>query len=100
MKKKWKVKAKLNERYGIMTSINIGNQTAYKNRRYNKFAEKIYKMLRILNADLSISEQKFKDRKDYLYYVFYPKWVLGECHHLCCFCNYKNECFSNIESEN
>lgn len=29
--------------------------------------------------------------------VFYIKWIRGECHHFCAFCDYKNECWDNLE---
>lgn len=29
--------------------------------------------------------------------VMYIKWVLGQCHQLCCTCVYKNECWENLE---
>lgn len=31
--------------------------------------------------------------------ILYVKWVQGECRHFCCLCDYKYECYSNLESE-
>lgn len=32
-------------------------------------------------------------------YVFYVKYVLGQCKHSCLLCKYRNECFDNIDLE-
>ena len=29
--------------------------------------------------------------------VFYIKWIKGECRHLCIKCDYRNECWDNLE---
>ena len=44
-----------------------------------------------------ITEKECTKRMRFWSKVFYPKWVLGECHHICAFCEYKSECFGNIE---
>lgn len=83
--------------YDITNAMNIGNQTTYKDRRFSKSAERIWIILSWLNRHFSLSEDNKVKRTNYLGYVFYPKWVLGECHHLCMFCEYKYECFSNLD---
>lgn len=30
-------------------------------------------------------------------YIFYTKWIKGECHHICMFCSYRNQCYDNLE---
>lgn len=30
-------------------------------------------------------------------HIFYIKWVKGECRHFCFKCQYKNECYDNLE---
>lgn len=30
-------------------------------------------------------------------YIFYIKWIKGECHHICTFCRYRNQCYDNLE---
>ena len=29
--------------------------------------------------------------------IFYTKWIKGECHHICMFCSYRNQCYDNLE---
>ena len=31
--------------------------------------------------------------------VFYIKWILKQCRHLCIFCEYRNDCYYNLEYE-
>nr|DAK87330.1 MAG TPA: Radical SAM superfamily [Caudoviricetes sp.] len=30
-------------------------------------------------------------------HIFYTKWMKGECHHICAFCSYRNQCYDNLE---
>ena len=30
-------------------------------------------------------------------YIFYIKWIKSECHHICAFCRYRNQCYDNLE---
>lgn len=32
-------------------------------------------------------------------YILHTKYVLGKCKKCCLFCNYRNECFDNLEYE-
>ena len=66
-----------------------------KNKNY--FFQSIYWVLKALNDTFSVNDTKCYDRDYWLNKVFYPKWVLGECHHLCRHCEYKEECFGNLE---
>lgn len=29
-------------------------------------------------------------------YIFYIKWIKSECHHICAFCRYRNQCYDNL----
>ena len=93
------MKLHLNSAYGRMVERNIGEHTQYKKRRFSKFFKWCFEWLLTFNFVFTWSDEKFVKRNEYLTYVFYPKWVLGECRHLCRKCEYKHECFSNIESE-
>lgn len=35
--------------------------------------------------------------RNFFWETIYAKWVRGECHHLCMFCHYKYECWSNAK---
>ena len=45
-----------------------------------------------LNGDINADEA---EDKRFFWYIISVKWVRGECHHLCCLCDYKYECWSN-----
>ena len=83
---------------GVQTAMNIGKRTEYKNRRYSKFFAIIYIAREWCIKHLLLKKMWYK-RMFNLVYVFYPKWVLGECRHLCCRCQYKHECFNNLIDE-
>ena len=29
--------------------------------------------------------------------ILYLKWIKGVCRNLCCLCEYRNECYDNLE---
>ena len=35
--------------------------------------------------------------RNFFWETIHAKWVRGECHHLCMFCDYKDECWSNAK---
>lgn len=45
-----------------------------------------------LNGDINADEA---EEKRFFWHTIYVKWVRGECHHLCCLCDYKKECWDN-----
>lgn len=47
-----------------------------------------------LNGD--ITYKKFAEI-EFRWKTIKAKWVRGECHHLCAFCDYKHECWSNAK---
>ena len=73
------------------------NELKFKKHRYSKTMFAIFRTLCWLNNHFYINKDKQSYRANYLAFVFYPKWVHGECRHLCMFCEYKHECFSNLD---
>ena len=47
-----------------------------------------------LNKDITIEE---RDEMLFKYQTIKAKWVRGECHHLCAFCVYKRECWTEAK---
>ena len=45
-----------------------------------------------LNGDINADEA---EEKRFFWHTIYVKWVRDECHHLCCFCDYRKECWDN-----
>ena len=37
--------------------------------------------------------------KSFFWRTIRAKWVYDECHHLCCFCDFKYECWSNAKEK-
>ena len=54
----------------------------------NRMIERTYFLY--LNGDINVDEA---EEKRFFWRTIYVKWVRGECHHLCCFCDYRKECF-------
>lgn len=49
-----------------------------------------------LFLDGAITEQE-RNEMMFFWQTIKAKWVRGECHHLCKFCDYKHECWSNAK---
>ena len=47
-----------------------------------------------LNGDI---DAEFRDERIFFWRTIKAKWVNDECHHICAFCNYKYECWSNAK---
>ena len=45
-----------------------------------------------------ITSEQASDKR-FFWRTIYAKWVYGECHHLCCLCDYKYECWSNAKEK-
>lgn len=67
--------------------------------RKNYFFLSIYWILKCFNDTFTTNDTDYYEVDNWLQRVFYPKWVLGMCRHLCSKCDYKDECFENIEGE-
>lgn len=52
---------------------------------------------RLYNEYLITPEEA--SERNFFWETIYAKWVRGECHHLCMFCYYKYECWSNAKEK-
>lgn len=64
----------------------------------NKLCERMIKRSCVLYDRGEITYDELKDR-EFFWSTIYAKWVRGECHHVCIFCQYKYECWSNAKEK-
>ena len=64
----------------------------------NKLCTKMIKRSYMLYYKDKITYEQASD-KAFFWKTILAKWVNGECHSLCCFCDFKYECWSNAKEK-
>ena len=52
---------------------------------------------RLYNEYLITSDEA--SERNFFWETIHAKWVRGECHHLCMFCHYKDECWGKAKDK-